>query len=447
MGTFPINLPRLPDRCRMLMTSSPRVLSSLAMRSVLVVAALSARLASAENWWQFRGPNGQGRSEARGLALTWSETENVAWKTPIPGKGWSSPVILGNDIWMTTALDGGKSLQAICVDLESGSIKHDIEVFTPDDPVPINEKNSHASPTPVVEPGRVYVHFGAMGTACLDATTGDILWRNNEHAIDHKEGPGSSPILFENFLIFNCDGQDKQYVVALHKQDGSTAWRTDRSAPFREKIDFRKAYATPILIAVNGQEQLLSPGADQVQSYDPRTGRELWQVRYKGFSNVPLPLFVDGMIYLCTGYTVPELWAIRPDGSGNVTDTHIVWKFKRQVSSNPSPVFVDGRIYMAGDRGVATCVDAKDGALVWQERLGDNYTASPLYADGRIYFASEGGKVTVVEPGAKYKVLATNQLDGRFMASPAISGDSLILRTDTHLYRIRGSAATAAAGN
>ena len=420
-----------------------RAAAIVSAAAVLPAWTSSTALADAD-WRQFRGPNGQGRAETRGLPLTWSETENIAWKSPIPGKGWSSPVVLGNDIWITTALDGGKSLRAVCVDLDSGAMRHNVEVFTPTEPVSINEKNSHASPSPVIEPGRVYVHFGAMGTACLDAGSGRVLWRNHELVIDHKEGPGSSPILFEDLLIVNCDGQDKQYVVALDKRSGEIVWKTNRSAPFREQADFRKAYSTPIVIQVDGRRQLISAGADQVQSYDPRTGRELWRVRYQGFSNVPVPLFEDGMVYLCTGYTAPELWAIRANGTGDVTETHVVWKFKRQVPSNPSPVLWEGRIYLAGDRGVATCVDAKTGALVWQERLGDNYTASPICAENRIYFASEGGKVTVVEPGAKFRVLASNLLDGRMMATAAVAGNSLIFRTADHLYCVQRSPGAAA---
>jgi outer membrane protein assembly factor BamB len=262
---------------------------------------------------------------------------------------------------MTTAARRRQVVTRVGVDLESGAIRHNLEVFKPAVPVPINEKNSHASPSPVVEPGHLYVHFGAMGTACLDTGDGRVLWRNNDLVVDHKEGPGSSPILFENLLFVNCDGQDQQYVAALDKRTGKPIWRTNRSAPFREKPDFRKAYATPVIIQVDGKPQLVSPGADQVESYDPQTGRELWRVRYQGFSNVPVPLFQDGMIYLCTGYTTPELWAIRANGSGDVTDTHVVWRFKKQVSSNPSPVLVGGRIFLAGDRGVATCVDAKEG--------------------------------------------------------------------------------------
>jgi len=399
-----------------------------------------------DDWRQFRGPDGQGEARADDLPLTWSETENVAWKTPVPGKGWSSPVVLNGQVWMTTALDGGKSLRAVCLDFDGGQILHNVEVFAPDNPVPINDKNSHASPTPVIEPGRVYVHFGAMGTACLSTKDGSIVWRTTNLVIDHKEGPGSSPILFEDLLIVNCDGQDQQYVTALDKRTGKPVWRTDRSAPFREKPDFRKAYSTPVVIEVNGERQLLSTGADQVQAYDVRTGRERWRVRYHGFSNVPVPLIDDGIVYLCTGYTAPELWAIRTDGEGDVTNTHVLWRFKRQVSANPSPVLVDGRIYLAGDRGVATCVDARSGELVWQERLGDNYTASPLYADGRIYFASEGGKVTVIEPGDRFRVVASNQLEGRIMASPAAVGRSLIVRTEQAVYRLQKPARAASSG-
>ncbi len=432
-----------PGRIPFVLNLMPAATVQRGLLAAAICLSLAVTLRADEGWTQFRGANGQGHATTQGIPLTWSETENIAWKTAIPGKGWSSPVVLGKQVWLTTALDGGKSLRALCVDLDSGAVQHNVEVFTPAEPVPINEKNSHASPSPVVEPGFVYVHFGAMGTACLDTKNGQVLWRNNELVIDHKEGPGSSPILFENLLIVNCDGQDKQYVAALDKRTGQSVWKTPRTGPFRAKIDFRKAYSTPAVFEVNGQPQLISAGADQVEAYDPRTGRELWRVLYQGFSNVPVPLFHDGIIYLCTGYTTPELWAIRADGHGDVTETHVLWRFKRQVSSNPTPVYLDGRIYLAGDRGVATCVDAGNGAAVWQERLGDNYSASPICVDGRIYFANEGGKVTVVEPGSKFKALAANQLEGRFMATPAVGPNCLILRTDSHLYCVRSSLTSA----
>jgi len=403
--------------------------------------------AAADGWAQFRGPNGQGHADhPTNLPLTFGENENLAWKTPIPGKGWSSPVVHAGRVWMTTASDDGHSLRAVCVDLKTGRLLHDAEVFTPDEPVPLNVKNSYASPTPVVEQGRVYVHFGAMGTACLDASSGEVIWRNNDLVIHHKEGPGSSPVLFDRLLLINCDGTDEQYVAALDKQTGEVKWRTDRSAPLRDRPDFRKAYSTPIVISQGDARQLVSTGADQLNAYDPFTGRELWRIRYRGFSNVPLPLFdsTKQRLYVCTGFTKPELWAMRTDGVNDVTETHVLWTYKKQVSTNASPLVVGDRLFMASDRGVATCLDTNDGSEIWQDRLGGNYSASPVTATGRLYFLSEQGNVTVVAATDEFEKLAVNKLDGRLMASPAIVEDSLLIRSDEHLYRFMDSAASGA---
>ncbi|MEW4529782.1 PQQ-binding-like beta-propeller repeat protein [Maioricimonas sp. JC845] len=388
-------------------------------------------------WPQFRGPDGQGHVSSDNIPLEFGESENLTWKTAIPGTGWSSPVVLGDQIWMTTALDDGHSLRAVCVSRDDGSILHDVEVFTPAAPCPINTKNSHASPTPVVEPGRVYVHFGTMGTACLDTETGKILWKNESLVLDHKEGPGSSPVLYGDLLIVTCDGMDVQYVTALNKATGEPVWKTERSAPLHNRPDFCKAYATPLIVSIDGKDQLISPGAHQVHGYDPATGDELWHVRYFGFSNVPRPLFdsESERIYLCTGYLKPQLWAIDPHGEGNVSDTNVLWKVDKQVPGRPSPILVDGRIYFVHERGVATCVDAETGEIVWRDRMGGNYSASPIAVGNRIYFSSEEGKVTVIEATDEYRILAENQLDAALMASPAVAGDSLFLRTATHLYR------------
>ncbi|QDU39318.1 putative methyltransferase YcgJ [Maioricimonas rarisocia] len=388
-------------------------------------------------WPQFRGPGGQGHVSSPKIPLEFGETENLTWKTAIPGTGWSSPVVLDNQIWMTTALDEGRSLRAVCVDRNDGRILHDVEVFTPEDPCPINTKNSHASPSPVVEPGRVYLHFGTMGTACLDTKTGEILWTNESLILDHKEGPGSSPVLYENLLIVTCDGMDVQYVTALDTATGQPVWKSERSAPLHDRPDFCKAYATPLIVQVDGKDQLISPGAHQVHGYDPATGAELWHVRYFGFSNVPRPLYdtESERIFLCTGYLKPQLWAIDPHGKGNVTDTNVLWKAEGQVPGRPSPILVNGRIYFVHDRGVATCVDAETGEVVWRDRMGGNYSASPIAVGDRIYFSSEEGKVTVIEATDEYRVLAENQLDAALMASPAVAGSSLFLRTTTHLYR------------
>jgi outer membrane protein assembly factor BamB len=402
----------------------------------------SGALSGAE-WSQFRGPNGQGRSAQTGLPVKWSEDSGVVWKVAVEGLGWSSPVIDGNKIWFTTATRKGHSLRVVCARCDTGKIERDLEVFAPTNPVSVNAKNIYASPSPVVEAGRVYVHFGAMGTACLDAETGQVLWRNENLVVDHKEGPGSSPILFENLLIVNCDGQDRQFVAALDTRTGKPVWETKRSVPFNVRPDFRKAFSTPALVDVGGKTQLVSTGANQVNVDDPRTGQELWRVQYSGFSNVPVPLVDRDRVYVVTDFTRPQLWAIRTDGHGDVTDTHVVWKLTRQVGASPSPVLVKGRIYLVTDQGVATCVVADSGKVIWQRRLGGTFSASVVSLGEHIYFSSEQGKVTVIRPADDCQIVTVNELNGRILATPAVVGRALILRTDTHLYRIEASAATA----
>ncbi|HEX3657734.1 MAG TPA: PQQ-binding-like beta-propeller repeat protein [Pirellulales bacterium] len=411
----------------------------------LALLLMPATAWAADDWPQFRGPDGQGHAPANAQPpLTWSEQENVRWKTAIPGEGWSSPVVLGRQIWMTTAVDRGHSLRAVCVDRDSGSVLHDVEVFRIEQPESVNAKNSYASPTPVIEDGRVYVHFGTNGTACLATATGSILWKNNSLKLEHKEGPGSSPILYREFLIVNCDGMDVQYVVALDKHTGRIAWKTDRTGKPADNPDWRKGYSTPLVIQVAGQTQLISSGASQVVAYDPSNGRELWKVRYKGFSVVPRPIFGDGLLFVVTDFGRPQLWAMRPGGSGNqgsgdLTDTAVAWQATRQISAAPSPLLVGEQLYLVTNRGVASSLDAKTGKSIWTERLGGDYSASPTLAGGRIYIPAEDGRTYVLEPAREYKLLATNQLDGRQMATPAFCGAAIFLRTDKHLYRIEAS--------
>lgn len=409
---------------------------------LLLLTLGAGRLAVADNWPQFRGPDGQGHAVTTGVPTVWSETENIRWKTPLPGRGWSSPVVWGRQIWITTATDEGRRLRAVCVDRKTGRITHDVLVFEVDKPPAINPKNSYASPTPVIEEGRLYVHFGTLGTASLDTATGGVLWRNVELILDHKEGPGSSPILYAGLLFVDCDGIDTQYVVALDKTSGRIVWKTYRDGANDPTPDFRKAYCTPLVVEVDGQPQLISPGASRTNAYDPATGKTLWSVDYQGFSNVPRPIAGLGMIYLCTGFSRPELWAIKPGGRGNVTKTHVVWKYQQQVPLNPSPLLVGEAIYMVSDRGVASCLAAESGKLRWKARLGGNYSASPVYADGKIYFFAEQGVGTVITPAKRFERLAKNTLDGRIMASPAVVDGGLIVRTDTHLYSIARPSST-----
>ncbi|NQU19720.1 MAG: PQQ-binding-like beta-propeller repeat protein [Candidatus Nealsonbacteria bacterium] len=416
------------------------------MRNAIAVLAIaiSASLASAaDNWPQFRGPTGDGHSDATGLPPAWSETENVAWKTPIHDRGWSSPVVWENQIWMTTATADGHRLFAVCVDRRTGKIVHDVKVFDVDEPEKIAPINSYASPTPAIEAGRVYVHYGSYGTACLDTPTGKTLWQRRDLKCDHHMGPGASPILHGDMLLFHVDGIDVQYVVALDKTTGKTAWKTDRSIDYTDVFPLcRKAFCTPTIIEVAGRTQMISPGSKAVIAYDPTTGEELWKVRCFGWSMTPRPLFGHGLIYAIVDYDKPELWAIRPaspqapGGRGDVTDTHVAWKVRQSMPSTPSLLLIDELLYMVNDDGVASCLEAKTGKVVWKERIGGNYSASPVYADGRIYFSSQTSVTTAIAPGREFKVLATSELDDPVMASPAVAGNAIFLRTGTHLYRI-----------
>jgi outer membrane protein assembly factor BamB len=401
-----------------------RLPASLVLAAAMVLGNGSVR---AQDWPQFRGPDGQGHSDATGLPLTWSETENVAWKTAVPGLGWSSPVIRGDRIWLTTAVDEGHSLRAVSIDRTSGRIVHDVEVIQVDDPGSIHSKNSHASPTAILDGDRVFVHYGAFGTACVSAD-GKVLWRNTELDYAHNHGPGGSPVLYDDLLIISCDGTDVQFVVALDKATGKIRWKKDRDGPM--------AFCTPLVIRVNGADQVVSPGGDQVVAYDPRTGDEIWRCRYDGYSVVPRPVFGHGLVFFSSGYNNPVLYAVRADGQGDVTETHVAWSFSRQAPHNPSPLLVGDELYTVSDRGMATCLDAKSGEEHWQERLEGGYSASPLFADGRIYFLNETGACTVIAPGVEFEQLATNQVDGRTLASLAVYEKALYLRTDTHLYRI-----------
>jgi outer membrane protein assembly factor BamB len=404
----------------------------------------TTELLRADEWTQFRGPNGQGRCASTDLPVSWSEHEGIVWKTPIAGRGWSSPVTLDGNIWLTTATENGHSLRAVCLAADTGKVRWDVEVFHPANPQHVNAKNSYASPSPIVEPGRLYVHFGAMGTACLDSATGKVLWRNEDLIIDHGEGPGSSPFLFGRLLIVNCDGTDRQFVAALAKETGRIVWQTKRSVSVEQKReDMRKAFSTPAIIDVAGRPQLVSTGADQAQAYDPLTGKELWRVHFTGFSDIPIPIVDRDRVYLMIDFIRPSLWAVRADGAGDVTDTHVLWKVTRQIGASATPVLADGRIYEVTDQGVASCMATETGRSLWQHRIGGTFSASVVALGRYVYFTSEQGKTTVIRPGEKYQEVATNLLDGRILATPAVCGRALLLRTDSHLYRIEATPATA----
>ena len=430
---------------------------------VVMVAALTAWSAAeaAEVWPQWRGPEGQGHADtAHDLPVTWSEAEHVIWKTPLPGRGWSSPVLDAAHAWMTTALESAASeadkaqrlagaknpqplqvsgpvtMRALCVDRESGRLVHDIELFTAHEPQPIHSLNSYASPSPVLAGGRLFCHFGDYGTACVDTASARVAWVNNDLRLNHENGPGSTPVVWGDLLIVHCDGSDVQYIVALDQATGRVVWKTPRSGELQDNPDLKKAYGTPLIIPLDGRDVLLSPAAYWVYGYDPATGRELWRVNYGvlGFSIVPRPVAAEGLAFLSTSFTKPEMLAVRLGGGDSQPE--IVWRQAKGAPTMSSPLVVGKELYVVSDKGIMTCLDIHSGQVHWTSRLGGNFSSSPLFADGRIYVGNRDGATFVIKPGKDYELLATNQLDGRIFATPAAVDRALYLRTDTALYRL-----------
>lgn len=417
-------------------------------RSLLALAATATVLSvhvtradDAGNWPDWRGPTGQGHSEAVGLPLHWSETKNLIWKTAIHDLGYSTPVVWENRIWLTTATRKGKTLYAVCVDLNSGQIVHDVEVFHPEEPQRIHRYNSYATPSAVVEKGFVYVHYGTHGTACLDSGTGEVVWRRSDLNCDHMQGPVSSPVLYADLLIVPIEGIDVQYTVALDKKTGREVWRYDRPRELYEGIEplyLLKSYHTPVIVEVEDTPQLINNGAMLVTGHEPRTGKELWRVLYRDDNPVSRVISGRGLLFINSGGNpgASRLLAVRQGGAGDITDSHVVWKMTRNAPHESSPVLVGDLLYLMSDPGVLTCKEALTGETVWSERLPGQYGASLLYGDHRIYLSSKQGKTTVIKPGRVFEVLAVNELDGFLGASPAVAGKSLLLRTKTHLYRV-----------
>ncbi len=399
------------------------------------------------DWPQFRGPLGTGHIPGdQALPAEWSETKNVDWKVALSGRAWSSPVVWDDKIWLTTADEKGHKLTGLCVNANSGKIILEKQLFSVAKPQFAHKFNSYASPTPVVEEGRVYLTWGSPGTACLDTETKEVLWTRDDFVCDHFRGAGSSPILHKNLLILTFDGADHQFITALDKRTGKTVWRTKRSVdfqdlntngePFRDG-DLRKGYSTPHVIRHNGVTQLISVGAMAGYAYDPMTGRELWRITERAqHSASTRPVYGHGLLFYPTGFAKGQLLAVDPGASGEATGTHIRWRLKRSVSNKPSVLLIDELIFMIDDGGIASCIEAKTGNIVWSERVGGNFSASPATDGRRIFFFSEEGKATAIAAARQFEILAESQLDGGFMASPAVRGTAWILRTKTHLYRI-----------
>lgn len=388
------------------------------------------------DWPQFRGPTGQGIYQGPPLPTSWSAGDNVRWRVRIPGKGWSSPALVAGRVYLTTAVPEGDdhSLRAVCLDAKTGRQVWDVEVFHQDGRTspPIHSKNSHASPSPVVNDGKVYVHFGHQGTACLDMS-GKVIWRNRQIRYAPVHGNGGSPVLVDGLLIFSCDGADHPFVVALDAATGSERWRTSRTWESTKKF----AFCTPLVIDVEGQRQVFIPGAGGAAAYRPHDGSEIWRVRYDGYSVVPRPVYGHGMVFFSTGYDTPSFLAVRVDGQGDVTETHVVWRLRRGAPLNPSPLLVGDELYLVSDQGLASCVDARTGKVHWQERLPGAYSASPLYANGLIYFLNETGQATVIRAARTFEIVARNKINERSLASFAAAEGQLLLRGEDALYSIQ----------
>lgn len=386
------------------------------------------------DWPQFRGPNSDAHAEPGKYATEWSDEQNVKWKVEIPGLGWSSPSVVGKRIYLTTAVPNGDglSLRAMCYDAESGNQIWENEVFTVEKAPAIHAKNSHASPTPIVHEGSVFVHFGPQGMARLKADSGAVEWRCNELDYPPVHGNGGSPILFEGKLAVACDGSSSPFVAAIDAETGKVAWKTLRSVPARISHSFVTANVT----VVDGKPQVLAPGPEHFAAYDLHTGEELWKVKAPGWSVVPQPTIGHGLVIYNHDYDNPELIAIRLGGKGDVTDSHIAWRIDKGAPSTPTPLLVGDDLYFVSDKGVATCVNAKTGEKYWTERLGDNFSASPVLVNDRILFLNENGLATWVQVGREFKTLGECEVTGRTLATPAFSNNAMYLRTDTTLYKI-----------
>ena len=411
--------------------------------SLLVFCATTACSLHAELLWpEFRGPTAQGHSTARGLPTEWAVDKNIVWRSEVPGRGWSSPIIANGRIFLTYALElgaapaSGVGLHAAALEAATGKLVWDKELFQQTDPklLRAHQKNSHASPTPIFENGRIYVHFGQHGSACL-TEAGEVLWTARDHPYSPVHGTGGSPVIVDELVIYNADAETDPGVIALDKATGKTRWEIKRSSDAKKKFSF----CTPLVIEVAGQKQVISPGSGIVQALNPKDGSEIWHVMYdQGYSVVPRPVFAHGMIFLSTGYDKPVGMAIRVDAEskGDVTSTHVAWQETKYVPHNPSMLVVGDELYMLADNGLLSCRDAKTNKIYFEERLLGPSSASLLEADGLIFAIDEKGASAVVKPGQTLQVVARSELNEKTLASMAVCDNDLLIRTEKALYRV-----------
>jgi len=397
------------------------------------------------SWTHFRGDRLDGISGATKVPLHWNDTTNIAWKADIEGKGWSSPVVNDGQIWITTANLTGTEMKALCLDLETGRKMFDIALFKPDSVQKKHAINTYATPTCALEKGRVYVTFGTYGTACLNTSNGQVIWKRTDLTCDHVQGPGSSLLIYKDFLIVHVEGTDVQYIAALDKATGLTVWRTDRPKELYDPMPWigKKAYITPIIVTVNGKDQLISNGSAACFAYDPETGKELWRVVQGIDSTISMPFSANGVVFFYSSFVHPpegkdycELIALNPDGKGDIADDHILWRHKSPPLQLLTPLLYSGLIYTVDTENNLQCLDAKSGEVLNSRKLKTKYHSSPVYAGGYILLTSIKGETMALKPGAELEVVAENKLPGEVFATPAIVDNSILMRTDRGLYRI-----------
>jgi outer membrane protein assembly factor BamB len=417
-----------------------------------ILCHISLFTAVAENWPGFRGPTRQGISMEKDLPLNWSGSSNIAWKTEIPGQGWSSPIVWEDRVFVTTATDNETKCRVLCLDRTSGKVRWNKEVF---EQVPRRKekKNSYATPTPATDGQQVFAVFGDGSVAAL-TVDGSLAWTNREVHFYSRHGLGASPLLYEGLLIMPYDGSnpvgaagnypqvsdeerlgwqipwDKSFIAALDSKTGQRVWTGKRGLS-------RIAHVSPILVSTGGKTIMLSGAGDRLQGFDPKTGELIWSIYAQGEGVTPSPVTGAGMVFASSGFEKTTLRGVRlANATGDVTETHIAWEQKKGVPTQPSPIFVTPYLYAITDGGIATCYAPDNGEIVWQERIGGNHCASPVYGEHRIYFLSEDGETTVIGVGSQFKILARNPLNEKCQASIAISQGQLFIRGEKNLYCI-----------
>ncbi len=414
--------------------------------SGLILIAGISLYSQDNNWSHFRGSNLDGICRTANIPVKWNDTTNILWKVPINGKGWSSPVVWGNQVWITTATSDGKQMFGVCLDKKTGKEIFNQKLFESATSYSKHDFNTYATPTPCIEEGFVYIHFGTSGTACLKTNDGSVVWKRTDLNCEHVQGPASSPIIYKNMLILHLEGTDIQYIVALDKATGKTIWKTDRPKELYDKLTpiGKKAYITPIVIKVNGKDLLISNGSAVCIAYDILTGKEVWRFVQGEDSTISMPVSENGMVYFYTGFvTQPdgeqysELVAVDPAGKGDITSTpYVKWRLREPILQLLTPLVKDGLIYTINTKNQLICVDAKTGIPVYTRRMTAKYNSSPFYAGGNIYFTSVAGETTVIKEGKKLDIVSRNKISGEVYATPAITGNNILIRTADNLYCI-----------